>query len=97
VRLNFTPTVLGNGHIRLDVAPEVSDLDFTNSVSFNGFVIPSVTTRNLSTTVELREGQTLALAGLLNNRVTANSSVTPLLGRHPGDRRAVSVGAICAR
>ena len=83
VRLNFTPTVLGNGNIRLDVAPEVSDLDFTQSVSFNGFVIPSVTTRNVKTTVELREGQTLALAGLLNNRVTANSSVTPILGDIP--------------
>jgi len=83
VRLAFTPTVLGNGHIRLEVAPEVSDLDFTNSVSFNGFVIPAITTRNLHTTVELNDGQTLALAGLLNNRVTANKTVTPLLGDIP--------------
>jgi pilus assembly protein CpaC len=83
IRLAFTPTVLGNGHIRLEVAPEVSDLDFTNSVSFNGFVIPSITTRNLHTTVELNEGQTFALAGLLNNRVTANKTVTPLLGDIP--------------
>lgn len=83
IRLNFKPTVLGNGHIRLEVSPEVSDLDFTQSVSFNGFVIPSITTRNVQTVVELNEGQTLALAGLLNNRVTANKSVTPLLGDIP--------------
>ncbi len=83
VRLNFIPTVLGDGRVRLQVTPEVSDLDFTQSVSFNGFVIPSVTKRMVDTTVELAEGQTLALAGLLNNRVTANKSVTPLLGDIP--------------
>lgn len=83
VMLNFTPTVLGNGRIRMDVAPEVSDLDFTNSVSFNGFVIPSITKRTVNTTVELQEGQTLALAGLLENKVTANKSITPLLGDLP--------------
>jgi pilus assembly protein CpaC len=83
VMLNFTPTVLGNGRIRMDVSPEVSDLDFTNSVSFNGFVIPSITKRTVNTTVELEEGQTLALAGLLENKVTANKSITPLLGDLP--------------
>ncbi len=83
VRLDFTPVVMGDGRIRLDVSPEVSDLDFTKSVSFNGFVIPSITKRNLHTTVELGEGQTFALGGLLNNRMTASKSVTPLLGDLP--------------
>jgi len=83
VRLNFTPVVLGDGRVRLQVTPEVSDLDFTRSVSFNGFVIPSLTKRTLDTVVELNEGQTLALAGLLDHRITANKNVTPLLGDLP--------------
>lgn len=83
VKLDFTPVVLGDGRIRLTVQPEVSDLDFSRSVSFNGFVIPSITKRTVETTIELAEGQTFALAGLLNNRVTANKDVTPLLGDLP--------------
>jgi len=83
VRLDFTPVVLGDGRMRLKVTPEVSDLDFSRSVSFNGFVIPSVTKRTLTTEIELAEGQTFAVAGLLNNRVTANKDVTPLLGDIP--------------
>jgi pilus assembly protein CpaC len=83
VRLNFVPVVLGDGRIRLEVAPEVSELDFTNAVFFNGFRIPALTTRNVRTTVELSEGQTLAIAGLLNNRVTANKEAVPLLGDIP--------------
>jgi pilus assembly protein CpaC len=83
VRLDFMPVVLGDGRIRLKVTPEVSDLDFSRSVSFNGFVIPSITKRTLTTEIELAEGQTFAVAGLLNNRVTANRDVTPLLGDVP--------------
>ena len=83
VRLDFTPVVLGDGRIRLKVTPEVSDLDFSRSVSFNGFVIPSITKRTLTTEIELAEGQTFSVAGLLNNRVTANKDVTPLLGDVP--------------
>jgi pilus assembly protein CpaC len=83
VRLDFTPVVLGDGRIRLKVTPEVSDLDFSRSVSFNGFVIPSLTKRTLTTEVELAEGQSFAVGGLLNNRVTANKDVTPLLGDLP--------------
>src|SRR6185503_19300896 len=75
--------VLGGGRIRIKATPEVSDLDFSRSVSFNGFVIPSITKRTVTTTVELAEGQTFAIAGLLNNRVTANKDVTPLLGDLP--------------
>ncbi|HYE17493.1 MAG TPA: type II and III secretion system protein family protein [Tepidisphaeraceae bacterium] len=83
VKLNFTPLVLGDGRIRLKVAPEVSDLDFTTAVRFGGFVIPGVTQRKLSTVVELGEGQTLALAGLLNNNVSTTKDVTPVLGDLP--------------
>jgi pilus assembly protein CpaC len=83
VKLNFEPTVLGDGKIRLKVEPEVSDLDYSRSVSFNGFVIPGLTKRTLSTTIELNEGQSFAVAGLLNNRVVANKDVTPLLGDLP--------------
>ena len=83
VRLNFTPIVLGDGRIRLHVAPEVSELDYANGVSLNGFTIPGVTKRTANTTVELAEGQTLSLAGLLNNRTNATSQVTPILGDIP--------------
>jgi pilus assembly protein CpaC len=83
VKLNFMPTVLGDGRIRLKVEPEVSDLDYSKSVSFQGFTIPGIATRTLSTTIELNEGQSFAVAGLLNNRIVANKNVTPLLGDLP--------------
>jgi pilus assembly protein CpaC len=83
VKLKFTPVVLGDGKIRLKVAPEVSDLDFTTAVRFNGFVIPGLTERKLQTVIEMREGQTFALAGLLNNNVSATKDVTPVLGDVP--------------
>jgi pilus assembly protein CpaC len=83
VKLNFEPTVLGDGKIRLKVEPEVSDLDYSRSVSFKGFTIPGLTKRTLTTTIELNEGQSFAVAGLLNNRIVANKDVTPLLGDLP--------------
>jgi pilus assembly protein CpaC len=83
VRLNFVPQVLGDGRIRLKVAPEVSDLDFTTSVRLNGFVVPGLSSRKVTTTIELGEGQTFAIAGLLNNNVTATKDVTPVLGDLP--------------
>jgi pilus assembly protein CpaC len=83
VKLRFIPVVLGDGKIRLKVAPEVSDLDFTTAVRFNGYVIPGLTERKLETVIEMREGQTFALAGLLNNNVSATKDVTPVLGDIP--------------
>lgn len=83
VKLKFTPIVLGDGKIRLKVAPEVSDLDFTTAVRFNGYVIPGLTERKLQTVIEMREGQTFALAGLLNNNVSSTKDVTPVLGDLP--------------
>jgi pilus assembly protein CpaC len=83
VKLSFVPLVLGDGRIRLKLAPEVSDLDFTNAVRFSGFVIPGLTTRRMSSTVEVGDGQSLAMAGLLNQSLAANKQVTPLLGDLP--------------
>jgi len=83
VKLLFVPIVLGDGRIRIKVAPEVSDLDFTTAVKFSGFVVPGLTSRKVQTTVELADGQTFAIAGLINNNVTASKDVTPLLGDLP--------------
>jgi pilus assembly protein CpaC len=83
VQMAFTPVVLGNGRVRLEVKPEVSDLDYSRSVSFQGFVIPTITKRTLETTVEMNEGQTFAVAGLLHGRTVANRDGTPLLADIP--------------
>lgn len=83
VRLTFVPVVLGDGRVRLKVAPEVSDLDFSTAVRFSGFLVPGLTTRKVSTTIELGDGQSFAIAGLLNSSVTASKDVTPLLGDLP--------------
>ena len=83
VQLSFTPIVTGDGKIRLKVAPQVSDLDFTTAVKFDGFVIPGLTQRKVSTTIELAEGQTFAIAGLLNQSVSSSKDVVPLLGDMP--------------
>ena len=83
VKLQFTPVVLGDGRIRVKMEPEVSDVDFTFAVNSGGFRVPGTRTRRLSTTVELDDGQTFAVGGLLDNRVAANKDVTPLLGDLP--------------
>lgn len=83
VRLNFTPNVLDNEHINIAVAPEVSDLDFTRAIQFQGFIIPGLTTRRASTTVELADGQSFAIAGLLKDNVRDSLSKYPALGDIP--------------
>ena len=83
VKLRFVPVVLGDGKIRLKVAPEVSDLDFSTAVRFGGFVVPGLSQRKVTTTIELADGQTFAIAGLLNNNVTATKDVVPVLGDLP--------------
>jgi pilus assembly protein CpaC len=83
IRLNFTPTILKDDVIHLKVKPEVSALDFTNAVSIQGFRIPSLTTRRADTEVELRDGQTFAIAGLLNNTVTESMRKVPGIGDIP--------------
>jgi pilus assembly protein CpaC len=83
VGLSFTPTVLSDQQISLRVAPEVSELDFTNAVSFSGFVVPGLTTRRASTVIELADGQSFAIAGLLDEGVREIISKFPLLGDLP--------------
>jgi pilus assembly protein CpaC len=83
VRLSFTPVILPDGAIRLQVKPEVSALDFANGVQISGFVIPSLTTRRASTELQLRDGQSFVIAGLMDNRVTKEMSKIPGLGDIP--------------
>ncbi len=83
VRLNFTPTVLGNDLINLKVKPEVSSLDFANAVIIDGFRVPALSTRRTETEVELRDGQTFAIAGLMNNTVTSTMGKIPGIGDIP--------------
>jgi len=83
VRLRFTPYITRSGAIRLKLAPEVSALDFANGLVISGFTIPSITARRAETEVELREGQYLAIAGLLDNTVTDNVTKIPFLGDIP--------------
>lgn len=83
VGLNFTPTVLSNKKINMLVAPEVSDLDFSNALTMGGFVVPSITTRRVSTVIELADGQSFAIAGLLKDDVREIVSKFPLLGDIP--------------
>jgi len=83
VRLNFKPTIIDEDHIRLDLEPEVSTIDFANGVKFDGFLIPALRTRRAKTSVELRDGQSFALAGLLDNNETRSLSKVPVLGDVP--------------
>jgi pilus assembly protein CpaC len=83
VGLNFIPTVLSNERISMEVAPEVSELDFTNAVRLQGYVVPSLTVRRVSTTVELADGQSFAVAGLLREDMRETVSKFPLLGDIP--------------
>src|SRR5437667_2535911 len=83
VRLNFKPTIIDEDHIRLELEPEVSTIDFSNGVKFDGFLIPALRTRRAKTSVELRDGQSFALAGLLDNSETKSLSKVPVLGDIP--------------
>ena len=83
VRLSFTPTVLGGDLINLKVKPEVSSLDFANGVSISGFRVPALSTRRTETEVELQDGQTFAIAGLMNNTVSSTMSKIPGIGDIP--------------
>ena len=82
VRLNFTPTVSGD-RVHLKVRPEVSTLDFNNAVTLQGFRIPALSTRKTETELELLDGQTFAIAGLMNNQVTSTMQKIPGIGDIP--------------
>jgi pilus assembly protein CpaC len=83
VRLNFTPTIQPDGLIHLKVAPEVSSLDFTNSVTLQGFTIPALSTRRVESEMDLRDGQTFAIAGLIDNQVQQLLDKVPGIGDIP--------------
>ncbi len=83
VRINFLPTVTPRGTIRLQVTPEVSSLDFANGLNFQGFTIPALSTRRVQTEVELEDGQSFAIAGLLDNRTIDSFSKIPGIGDIP--------------
>jgi pilus assembly protein CpaC len=83
VRLNFIPTVTPRGTIRLQVAPEVSSLDFSNAIEVSGFNVPAISTRKVNTEVELNDGQSFAIGGLLDNRETQTFQKIPFLGDIP--------------
>ena len=82
VRLTFRPTIAGDV-IRLKVKPEVSSLDFANGVSISGIRVPALTTRRAETDVELRDGQSFAIAGLMNNALGETREGIPLLSTIP--------------
>jgi pilus assembly protein CpaC len=83
IRLNFLPTITPRGTIRLQVAPEVSSLDFANSVTIDGYTIPGLTTRRVSTEIELESGQSFMIAGLLDKQVQETYSKVPGIGSIP--------------
>ena len=83
VRLNFIPTITPRGSIRLQVAPEVSALDFSNAVQIAGFNVPALTNRKMNTVVELSDGQMFVIGGLLDNRETETFDKIPFIGDIP--------------
>lgn len=83
VRLNFTPTLTNSDAIRLAIEPEVSSLDFSNGLTLAGFQIPALLSRRASTVVEIQEGQTFAIAGLMDNSLAESVRKVPLLGDIP--------------
>ena len=83
VSLKFNPTVLSGGNILLKIAPEVSQLDFANGVNFEGFTIPALLTRKVSTVIELKDGQSFAIAGLLQENIREAIAKYPILGDIP--------------
>jgi pilus assembly protein CpaC len=82
VRLTFRPTIVGDV-IRLRVRPEVSEPDFSNGIELSGFSIPALSTRRVETDVELRDGQSFAIAGLLKNTSQLTRDAVPLLSKLP--------------
>jgi pilus assembly protein CpaC len=82
-RLNFLPIVLGEGKIHLEVEPEVSSLNAAFGTSINGTVVPGRTTQRVHTTVELEDGQTFVIGGLIQRDITGVSTKVPVIGEIP--------------
>jgi pilus assembly protein CpaC len=83
VGLVFTPNIMNSKHISLNVAPEVSELDFSNALRTQGFTIPAITTRRAMTTIELADGQSFAIGGLMRDNVRESVKKVPFLGEIP--------------
>jgi pilus assembly protein CpaC len=83
VKVDFTPIVTPDGAIRLKVNPEVSTLDFSNAVTISGFTVPALSTRRAETEVELRNGQSFVVSGILDHRTTQNLSSIPGIASIP--------------
>ena len=83
VQLNFTPTLTGGERINLKVSPEVSNLDYSRAITINGSTVPAINTRQTSTTIELKNGQTFAVAGLLSEQSRNSMDKYPVLGDIP--------------
>jgi pilus assembly protein CpaC len=83
VRLKFTPTLTADGLVHLKVAPEVSALDFTNALTLQGFTIPALSTNRVESEMDLKDGQSFAIAGLLDNRVSEQFQKIPWIGDVP--------------
>jgi pilus assembly protein CpaC len=83
VKVEFTPTVNPDGSIRLKLAPEVSTLDYSNAVTISGFTIPAISTRRAETEVEIKDGQSFVVSGLLDHRTTEIMSKVPSIASVP--------------
>ena len=83
IRLSFTPTFTPDGQIHLKVKPEVSSLDYTNSLQIQGYTVPGLTTRRVESEMDLADGQSFAIAGLMDNRVTEQLEKIPWIGDVP--------------
>ncbi len=83
VGLVFTPNILNSKHISLTVAPEVSELDFQNALRTQGFTVPAISTRRAATTIELADGQSFAIGGLMRDNVKESVKKFPYLGELP--------------
>jgi pilus assembly protein CpaC len=83
VRLNFKPTIIDENHIRLELEPEVSTIDYANAIRFSGFLIPALRSRRAKTGIELQDGQSFGIAGLLDNNEIKSLSKIPVIGDVP--------------
>ena len=83
IRLSFTPQITENGTIKMYVKPEVSTIDIANGVTISGFTIPALSTRRMETNIELAEGQSFVIGGLIDNRLTESISKIPGLAHIP--------------
>src|SRR5262245_10816683 len=83
VQLEFVPTILSSGRLRMQVSPEVSSKDLSQTVTVQGITVPSLITRKVNTEVEMNFGETLIIGGLISNQITSTTSKIPFLGEIP--------------